>query len=1010
MKVYIYPPLATMEANTGIGRVIHAQHKHLPPLGVELVEDHRRADVIAVHTQQKDLPRVDVLHLHGCYWTGDPGSGVYGSWHGELNGLIMQAARRAREITVPAPWVAEPFKRDMRLNPTVIGHGIDIDEWLPRAGDKRGEFLLFNKNRPSDVCDPTPAWELARRGIPTVSTFAPEGKGDEHLQVIGLLPAEQMRACIRQADIYLATTQETFGVGTLEALGAGVPVLGYAWAGTRDIVRHGIDGYLASPHDINDLVEGYHWIKQNRAALSQAAIERAREFSWQKAAEQYAALYANVHHTPLPRVGTAVVITVFNYGRFLAECIESVLRQTLPAAEIVVVDDGSTDDTAEVAARYKGLVRYHLQGNQGVAAARNNGVRLTTAPFVVCLDADDRLGSRYIEAVQETLAADYGHGIAYTGLGLIRPDGSVSENVWKGEFNWEWQASAAMPPHTTIPTAATFTRRAFERVGGYRQYYAPGEDAEFYTRLLAAGFTAVRSTTSPLIEYRDHGEGAHKRLSYVSIDDDKPWMRDSLFPMAAPASEPPLIQSYSEPLVSVIMPVGPRHHVYLARALASLEGQTWRKWEVIVVNDSGAPLPPETLAPYPYVRVVELNRRAGAGAARNAGIALADAPFVLFLDADDQLMPDAMRKLLTAFTEHEGRYIYTQWARWDEHGALITMDVPEYDPQQAMRTGLHAVTALMATADALAVRFDEQLPAMEDYEFFAHAAAEGVHGWKLAEPLVIVDVESGLRTRAYAKDRDVLTASIRSRYDAYLMGATMAKSCCGSGGASVMAAKARLGLYNEGDTGGGDSFSTMGDSSLPNTMRMKYIGNERGASSYFGEEGRVYRAGDNPIDRFINAHPNDVEKLKRTGLFETVAQVADGPAAMRPQATADTFKELPPIPMSARMRTPPAARPEVAPVQQAAQGAQAARPNGQPMPMRQKPAGMVLGDLSDIRTTEVIPNALSPIAPLPPLTPLPGEAKPVELEAPAPMPAALRPTAADAEAWPGEDTFSGGPR
>src|SRR4030042_2354962 len=85
----------------------------------------------------------------------------------------------------------------------------------------------------------------------------------------------------------------------------------------------------------------------------------------------------------------SVVIPVWNGERFLAEAVEVVLNQTYPPHEVIVVDDGSTDGSAEVAKSFGALVRYHIQGKKGAATARNHGVELSQGNFIAFLDADD---------------------------------------------------------------------------------------------------------------------------------------------------------------------------------------------------------------------------------------------------------------------------------------------------------------------------------------------------------------------------------------------------------------------------------------------------------------------------------------------------------------------------------------------------------------------------------------------------------------------------------------------
>ena len=90
------------------------------------------------------------------------------------------------------------------------------------------------------------------------------------------------------------------------------------------------------------------------------------------------------------RPSVSVVIPCYNYGRFLAEAIASVLGQSYQDFEIVVIDDGSTDDTERVARRFP-RVQYHRQGNEGLSAARNAGTRVSRGRYILYHDADDLL-------------------------------------------------------------------------------------------------------------------------------------------------------------------------------------------------------------------------------------------------------------------------------------------------------------------------------------------------------------------------------------------------------------------------------------------------------------------------------------------------------------------------------------------------------------------------------------------------------------------------------------------
>lgn len=862
MRVYITPTPETIQDDNGIGRIVHAQFKHLPSFGVELVRDVEKADIVAAHVSADELPRLDASHIHGCYWSGDANSGTYHSWHHTANRQIAAAVRRARAITVPSPWVSEVFKRDMRIAPRVIGHGIDFDAW--NIGTNQG-YVLWNKNRAGDVCDPTPAYELAKHGVSVISTFAPlhEVKPyPSNLNLIGTVSHDEMRPIIQNADVYLATTKETFGIGTLEAMAAGVPILGYAHGGTADLVKHKVTGWLARKDDINGLLEGLNWLRANRQMVSQAARQFASQYDWPLVIGQYADLYREtLEGAKQERHGVTVVITSFNYAEYLGQAIESVLAQTYKADEIIVVDDGSTDDTSEVASRYP--VRLIRQENRGVAAARNAGIAAARSPYIICLDADDMLDRLYIQTLLPAFVKDRGLGIAYVSMTLFDGTGYSKFVQWP-EFDWDIQSKVSNPPATCIPSASMFRRSMWERAGGYQQVWAPGEDTEFWLRGLSVGFTAKKVSDAPLFLYRAHLDSASRTKKYRRIDDWHPWMRDKQYPLAAPAKQAPIVRSYSEPVVSVVIPVGPGHGRYLPSALDSLLGQTFREWEVIVVNDSGEPL---QLTPYPFARVLETKGREGAGKARNLGLQVAKGPLCVFLDADDYLVPSALSEMLNAFWQNNGKYVYSDW--FAINGNRVVQDqAPEYDQHEWFYKGLHAVTVLMSTEQARQVGgFDETIAGWEDWDLFCKLAVNGICGVRLPKPLLGYRQHSGQRRESSLSKSTELLDALRARYGAYATGERQVMACCGGNGGAIIAAKQSMGMVPQEPT----ERSLAGVvPPTPDMWRLEYIGQNQGSIA-FRVNGRRYTGGNNQFDRYIDAPPEDaVELLKQIDRWRRV--------------------------------------------------------------------------------------------------------------------------------------------
>ena len=113
----------------------------------------------------------------------------------------------------------------------------------------------------------------------------------------------------------------------------------------------------------------------------------------------------------------AIIVPCYNQGQYLGECLDSVLAQTDQEWVCIVVDDGSTDETAVVAKEYclkSDKIHYHYQENAGLPATRNKGIALTDSKYILPLDADDMLEPNYLEVVLGLFEENPDIKIAYT--------------------------------------------------------------------------------------------------------------------------------------------------------------------------------------------------------------------------------------------------------------------------------------------------------------------------------------------------------------------------------------------------------------------------------------------------------------------------------------------------------------------------------------------------------------------------------------------------------------------
>ena len=538
----------------------------------------------------------------------------------------------------------------------------------------------------------------------------------------------------------------------------------------------------------------------------------------------------------------SVVIPTHNKAQTVKRTIDSVKSQTLNNLECFIVNDSSTDGSKSVildAIKDDKRFSYSEVSYRNVADTRNFGIQQSSGIYICTIDSDDWIDDTFLEKCTKELIKDRSLGIVYTGLRTHHADGSSTISQWPGQFNPDKQLS--YPKMNQCPTCNVFRRAAWERVGGFKARYAPysagSEDAALWSAITSIGYNAKQVTVDysaqiyalgteilkiktgsdmtdlapkieelrklreqdgkaePLFNYTAHGGHVHGNRDYSEVDwlSMYPWAKDGLHPFASVAtpkrwSHP--VRQYDQPLVSVVIPVGPGHELEVQNALDSLEMQSFRKWEVIVVDDTGSKGKPHSFydlsISYPYARQmysgINNEHSLGAGISRNRGASMARAPLLFFLDADDVLAhPDALQMMIEAWNAEQS-IIYSDYlgkAVWDYDAAKKAMgdNLLDYNTKTGMAVfkkqsqdfdcELAIKQPLLQMGDAMPYYhwslvsvlipkmwhdkiggFDESMETWEDVLYHWEAARLGYCYHRIPEPLVLYNYHKGHRREA----------------------------------------------------------------------------------------------------------------------------------------------------------------------------------------------------------------------------------------------------------------------
>ncbi len=476
----------------------------------------------------------------------------------------------------------------------------------------------------------------------------------------------------------------------------------------------------------------------------------------------------------------SIIIPCYNQSDLLHNAVDSALCQSYQSFEILIINDGSTDSFAQVVEKYVKNPKVQIinQENQGLASARNNAILAAKGEYILPLDADDMIEPTFLEKTVAALNTDKKLGVVYTYFKFFGDANSEFQQI-KYDF-------MVLAYHGNYMTCTSlFRRKAWEDAGGYNPNMRYGyEDWDLWIGMGERGWYG-KLIPLPLFLYRQCGESmrteTHKNLpetyrqiiknhplTYSKPISQKDWTKlkhtfttETKFPIGK-ATYPtllPFLRSILGPdeliekndleisesvkgKVSVIVPCF-NHAEFLRETVDSIAKQTYRNFEIIIVNDGSTDNTKEVTK-----ELVEDNQtldikfvdqeNIGLSGARNSGIKQSTGEFILPLDADDKIEPTMLQKTVMALKDNPKAGIAYTWLRqFGENHA--TWECPDFDPALLLNDNIMCACSLFRKRAWLEVGgFNESMKdGYEDWDFWISCYENGWTGKLVPEYLFL---------------------------------------------------------------------------------------------------------------------------------------------------------------------------------------------------------------------------------------------------------------------------------
>ena len=465
----------------------------------------------------------------------------------------------------------------------------------------------------------------------------------------------------------------------------------------------------------------------------------------------------------------SVVVRCHNYGRFLTEALNSVDDQSRRVHEVIVVNDGSTDETGQVLDELRrtrhDLVVVERHPARGPARSFNDGVARSSGDLVVALDADDRFPPNYIEELASALD-DPSVDFAYCG---VRTFGA--QNAYRPPEPFD---ADELVVESFVNVSAMFRRWVFDATGGFRpEFDSLGlEDWEFWVNAVEHGAVG-RPVEGCWLEYRRHPGGSrntarrgrvlrahllvwrlHPRL--VTIRHLLTWMGRSASrntvrlagAMRPDEVYPPVSAAGRDvPLVSIVTPTFNMVD-RLPRCVESVAAQSYPRIEHVVVDGCSADGTVDYLSGQHHLTWIS-EPDSGQSNALNKGFAMANGEIVTWLNADDVLLPgsvEAVVNALRAVPEAGWAYGDLEVQRGDER--WLTKPPPQISARSFRRGNVISQPGTFFTASALrhVGGIDEDFHLTMDFELWLRFARAKIPAVYVPFPLARFEVHEASKT------------------------------------------------------------------------------------------------------------------------------------------------------------------------------------------------------------------------------------------------------------------------